>query len=273
MFESIFRFFFKYERLVFEQGRFVFGATRSMWLIAAIAAIVGAYVVFTYVQVAALRGRARAILLAMRVALLAVALFAVLRPMLLLKVAVPQQNFVGVILDDSRSMQVADEGGKPRGDFVRDRFGRPDAPILAELGKRFVPRVFRFSSAAERLQTTADLNFQGTATRLGDALDRAREELTGLPVAGLVVVTDGADNAESTLDAPIANLKAQGMPVFTVGVGRERLSRDVQVTRVEAPRRVLKGASLIVDVVVMLRTRTPIIDEPAASVGGPEASA
>jgi hypothetical protein len=106
-----------------------------------------------------------------------------------------------------------------------------------------VPRVFRFSSAAERLQTTADLNFQGTATRLGDALDRAREELSGLPVAGIVVVTDGADNAESTIDGPIAGLKAQGMPVFAVGVGKDRLSRDVQVTRVEAPRRVLKGGS------------------------------
>jgi len=248
--ESIFRFFFKYERLVFEQGRFVFGATRSMWLIVAIAAITGVYVVFTYIQVGTLRGRARGILLAMRIALLLVALFAVLRPMLLLKVAVPQQNFVGVILDDSRSMQVADESGKARGDFVRDAFGRADARILAELGKRFVPRVFRFSSAAERLQTTADLNFQGTATRLGDALDRAREELSGLPVAGLVVVTDGADNAESTIDGPIAGLKAQGMPVFAVGVGKDRLSRDVQVTRVEAPRRVLKGAALIVDVVV-----------------------
>ncbi len=40
------------------------------------------------------------------------------------------------------------------------------------------------------------------------------------------------------------------MPVFTVGVGKERLTRDVQVTRVETPRRVLKGASLVVDVVV-----------------------
>ena len=88
MIESIFRFFFKYERLVFEQGRFVFGATRSMWLIVAIAAITGVYVVFTYIQVGTLRGRARGILLAMRIALLLVALFAVLRPMLLLKVAV-----------------------------------------------------------------------------------------------------------------------------------------------------------------------------------------
>ena len=39
---------------------------------------------------------------------------ALLRPMLLLKVAVPQQNFVGILLDDSRSMQVADHDGKPR---------------------------------------------------------------------------------------------------------------------------------------------------------------
>ena len=50
------------------------------------------------------------------------------------------------------------------------------------------------------------------------------------------MVSDGADNAETTLDQSIAGLKAQGMPVFTVGVGKERLSRDVQVTRAETPR-------------------------------------
>jgi len=221
-----------------------------MWLIAAVAAIVAVYVVFTYWQIAALRGGPRILLLVTRGALLAVALFAVLRPMLLLKVAVPQQNFVAILLDDSSSMQVTDEDGKARADFVRNQFGRPDAPILADLSKRFVPRVFRFSSAAERLQTTADLNFAGTATRLGDALDRAREELSGLPVAGMVVVTDGADNADTTIEAPIAGLKSQGMPVFAVGVGKDRLARDVQVTRVEAPRHVLKGSSLIVDLVV-----------------------
>ena len=48
--------------------------------------------------------------------------------------------------------------------------------------------------------------------------------------------------ATTTLDESIAGLKAQAMPVFSVGVGRERLTRDVQVTRAETPRRVLKGA-------------------------------
>ena len=250
MIDAVFSFLFKYPLLVFEQGDFAFGATRNMWLTAAIVAAAGVYAVWTYRQVAALAGRDRAVLIGARVLIFGVVLFGLLRPMLLLKVAVPQQNFVGILLDDSRSMQVADHDGRARSQFALDEFGRPDAPILAELGKRFNLRIFRFSSSAERLQSTGELKFEGTATRMGDALDRARNELSGLPVAGLVVVTDGSDNAERTIDESIAGLKAQGMPVFTVGVGKDRLTRDVQVTRVETPRRVLKGAALVLDVVV-----------------------
>jgi uncharacterized membrane protein len=250
VFDAVFSFLFKYPLLVFEQGDFAFGATRNMWLTAAIVAAAGVYAVWTYRQVAAVAGRDRAVLIGTRALLFGVVLFALLRPMLLLKVAVPQQNFVGILLDDSRSMQVADHDGRARSQFALDEFGRPDAPILAELGKRFNLRIFRFSSSAERLQSTGELKFEGTATRMGDALDRARNELSGLPVAGLVVVTDGSDNAERTIDESIAGLKAQGMPVFTVGVGKDRLTRDVQVTRVETPRRVLKGAALVLDVVV-----------------------
>jgi uncharacterized membrane protein len=270
VFESVFRFLFKYERLVFEQGQFVFGATRSMWLVAAVAAAAALYVLWSYAQLAGLARRDRAVLLGARLALLLLAIFAVLQPMLLLKVAVPQQNFVGILLDDSRSMQIADEQGRGRSDFVRDELGRPDAPLLAALGKRFVPRVFRFSSAAERLASTADLTFQGTSTRLADAVDRAREELSGLPLAGLVVVSDGADNAEVTLDQSIASLKASGIPVFAVGVGKDRLAHDVQVTRAETPRQALKGSSLVVDVVVTQTgyagQKVPLVVEDAGRV-------
>ena len=221
-----------------------------MWLTAAIVAAGALYALWTYRQVAALQGRDRVVLLATRLGLFAVVLFGLLRPMLLLKVAVPQQNFVGILLDDSRSMQVADHNDKPRGSFTTDEFGSANAPLLAALGKRFNLRIFRFSSNAERLQYANDLKFEGTATRLGDALDRARAELSGLPVAGMVVVTDGSDNADRTIDESIAGLKAAGMPVFPVGVGKERLTRDIQVTRVETPRQALRGAALVLDAVV-----------------------
>ena len=50
-------------------------------------------------------------------------------------------------------------------------------------------------------------------------------------------------------DALLA-MKAASVPVFTVGVGRESLAKDVQVDRVSAPRAALKGTSLMIDVVV-----------------------
>src|SRR5262249_40931012 len=37
---------------------------------------------------------------------------------------------------------------------------------------------------------------------------------------------------------------------FTVGVGEQRFDRDIQVSRIETPRSVLKGTSLVVDVVL-----------------------
>ncbi|MCC7010845.1 MAG: hypothetical protein IT184_18680 [Acidobacteria bacterium] len=270
MLDTLFRALFKYERLVFEQGQFVLGATRSMWFTAAIVLAAAAVVLWTYWQVAVLRGRDRAVLLALRTGLVAVALFALLRPVLLLKVAVPQQNFVGIVLDDSRSMRVTDEGGRPRSQYVIDQFGTNESPLVKALAQRFNLRVFRFSTVAERLQSTVELGFQGTSTRVADALERVRNEMTGLPVAGLVVVSDGADNADRTLDQAIAGLKAQGMPVFAVGVGKERLSRDVQVSRAETPRRVLQGASLVVDVVVTQSgyagTKVPLVVEDEGRV-------
>ena len=248
--DALFQFLFKYEWTVFDRGQFAFGASRSMWVTVAAVAAASLYALWTYRQVAALGGRDRVVLLAVRIGLFMIVLFSLLRPMFLLKVAVPQQNFVGIVLDDSRSMQVADHNGEPRSTFISSEFGRTDSPLLTALHKRFNLRVFRFSSSAERLQSTADLKFEGTATRLGDAIDRARNELSGLPVAGLVIVTDGADNAERTIDESIAGLKAQDIPVFAVGVGKDALTRDIQVTRVETPTRALKGASLVIDVVV-----------------------
>jgi uncharacterized membrane protein len=248
--ETLFTFLFKYPRLVFEQGDFTFGATRSMSLAALVAGGVAVYALWTYRRLALARGRERTILLALRIAMFALVLFALLQPMLLLKVAVPQQNFVGILLDDSSSMAVADHHGGPRSDFVMDQLGRPDSPLLTALGERFSLRIFRFSSSAERLRSAGDLTFQGTTTRLGEALNRVRDEMSGLPVAGLVLATDGSDNAQSPIDDALAGLEAQAMPVFAVGVGRERLTSDIQLTRVELPRRVLKGTSLVVDVVV-----------------------
>jgi uncharacterized membrane protein len=186
----------------------------------------------------------------LRLGVIAVLFFCLLRPTLVLRAAVPQQNFLGILIDDSRSMGIADSAGKPRTAFVEEHFAQQGAALTKALGDRFVLRYFRFSSFADRLPAPADLKYEGTATRLAPALERARDELAGLPLAGLVVVSDGADTSETSLDEPIASLKARSIPVFTVGVGQERFDKDIQISRVETPRSTLKGTSLAVDVVI-----------------------
>jgi len=64
------------------------------------------------------------------------------------------------------------------------------------------------------------------------------------------MVSDGADTADTALGEALLGLKAEAVPVFTVGVGRETLDRDIQIGRVSTPRTALKGTTLLVDVVI-----------------------
>jgi uncharacterized membrane protein len=249
--DTLFRFLFKYPPLMFQQGDFSLGLSRPVLLAAAAAAAIAVLALLTYRGVPATgRPRDRVVLVGLRLAALAVLLFCLFRPALILKAAVPQQNFLGVLLDDSRSMSIADLDGQTRSAFIQQQLAGPNAKLLDALSQRFVVRFFRFASTSDRVASAADLKFGGTATRLATALDRARDELSGLPLAGLVMVSDGADTSDEAIDETLASLKARSIPVFTVGVGQERFAHDVQVTRVETPRSVLKGTALVVDVVL-----------------------
>ncbi|PYQ91319.1 MAG: hypothetical protein DMG02_07190 [Acidobacteria bacterium] len=249
--ENVFRFLFKYPPLMFQQGDVAWAFSRSVLLISGGVAAAAVVALLTYRGVAAAdRLRDRFVLVALRLAALAVLLVCLFRPTLILKAAVPQQNFLAVLVDNSRSMAIADRDGQARSAFVQQQLNGPNAKLLTALSQRFVVRLFSFASSSDRIQSTADLKFDGTATRLSQALDRARDELAGLPLAGLVMISDGADTTDAAIDESLASLKARSIPVFTVGVGQEQFARDIQVTRVETPRAVLKGTALVVDVVL-----------------------
>jgi uncharacterized membrane protein len=249
--ESLFRFLFKYPPLMFRQGDLSWGLSRPVLFAVGAAMAAAAAALLTYRGVAAAEHpRDRVVLVGLRLAMVAVLAVCLVRPTLILKAAVPQQNFLGILIDDSRSMAIADRDNQPRSAFVAQQFTGPNAKLLATLSQRFVLRFFSFSSSSVRVASAGDLKFGGTSTRVGQALDRAKDELAGLPLAGLVMVTDGADTSDTAIDETLAGLKARSIAVFPIGVGQPRFAKDIQVTRVETPRAVLKGTSLVVDVVL-----------------------
>ena len=239
---------------MFEQGDFTFRASWAGGLVLLVVVVAAAATWRSYTQV---RGNSqpldRRVLAAVRLVALAVLAFCLLRPVLVLSSVVPQQNFLGVLIDDSRSMQIADRDETARLQFVEDQLATTDGELRSALNERFSLRFFGFSSETDRLDVVNELGYSGTRTHLGQALERAHDELSGVPLSGLVVVTDGADNAEDGLGESLLPIQAAGVPVFTVGLGREEFERDIQLGRVETPRRVLKGASLVTDLVVTHR--------------------
>ena len=257
--ESLFEFLFKYRPVIFERGDFalgVSGAAAGVLTMAAIVLAAAAAMTYRRVRVRGSRGD-RIALASLRVALLAVVLFCLLRPVLLLSTAVPQRNVIGILIDDSRSMTIADGDGPTRGEQARRIFAGPDSALLKSLSEKFIVRFFRFSNAAQRA-SLGELSFTGGRTLLAPALDAAREELGGAPLAGLVVVSDGGDNARADeelplLDETIASLRARSVPVYTVGVGRERLERDIEISGASVPREVLEGSVLVADLTITQR--------------------
>ena len=249
MFDAFFRFFFELSPVVFSQGEFRFAASTGSY-VAAVAVLVAVGLALAAYRTGRGRTRDRAILAGIRVALLGIILICLFRPLLVVKAAVAQQNFLGVLLDDSRSMQIADYNGQPRSAFIKEQLAEPNAALLKALSERFTVRTFRFSSAAARTTEPGAMTYGGSQTRLGAALSGVRQELAGLPVAGLVMVSDGADTADAALGDALLGLKAESLPVFTVGVGQEQLSKDIQVGRISTPKTALKGTTLMVDVVL-----------------------
>ncbi len=251
MFENLFEFFFKYRPLIFEEGRLVFAAPTLVVLAVVVAVAATVATLWTYSRAG---GRAnvheRALLAGLRVAALSLLLFCLFRPTLMLSAVVPQQNYVGVLIDDSRSMRIADGSNSPRSAFVQEALAPENGPLLRALGEKFQLRFFRFGSSAERIADVSQLAFDDGRTQIAPALDRAREELGPVPLAGLVLITDGSDNAHEAVTESLLALKAAQVPVYTVGVGRERFERDIELSRVATPRTVLKGSSLVVDLMV-----------------------
>jgi hypothetical protein len=264
--EGIFAFLFKYRPTEFAKGSFAFGAPVSVVLLLLALAAIGVPAVLSY---AGVRGKStrrdRYVLGALRGAAILVLVTCLFRPMLLLSAAVPQRNYVGVLIDDSRSMRIADRDGKPRSDWIEHAFGGPDSVLLKSLRQKFIVRLFRFSSSAQRVDSVRSIGFEGGETHLGDAIEQARQELEGVPLSGLVVLSDGADNSRAPIGDELLSLRSRSVPVFTVGLGADKFAKDIEIRRVEASHSVLKGGALVADLLVRQRgfagQRVPLIVE------------
>lgn len=276
--EALFELLFKYRPVVFERGSLGFDWPVPWMVLVPLAIIAAGAAAWLYWQSrAGLSARDQWVLGGLRVVVIAIVATCLARPVLAVSRAIEQRNVVGVVVDDSRSMRIADYGSAARGDFARQVFGGPDSALFKALAEKFQLRFFRTSGAGGRSEVLGDVPLNGSRTHLATSLLRAEEELGGAPVAGMVVVSDGADNSASMAGATpmleqLLALRARQIPVYTIGVGSERFPRDIELSRVEVPGTVLRDASILVEVVLTQRgyagTKVPVVVEDSGRIIG-----
>jgi len=278
--EALFELLFKYRPVVFERGSLGFDWPVPWMALVPLALVAAAAGAWLYRQAPSdLTARDRWVLGGLRVAAITIVAICLARPVLAVSRAIEQRNVVGVVIDDSRSMRIADPGGGAgaRGDYAHEVFGGPDSALFKALAEKFQLRFFRTSGAGGRSEVLGDTPLNGSRTHLATSLLRAEEELAGAPVAGMVVISDGADNSAAMPGATpmleqLLALRARQIPVYTIGVGSERFERDIELSRIEVPGTVLREASIVVEVVLAQRgyagKKVPVVVEDSGRIIG-----
>src|SRR3984893_2793413 len=232
----MFQFLFKYPTPVFAKGRFLFLAAWPAWLLPVMmgAAVTGLVLLIRWRLRGALpelrswRGR---MICALQSAFVSLVLFLLWQPAIIVAELSSQQNIIAVVVDDSRSMAIADSEGNKREDAA---VAALDSGVLAGLQRRFQTRIYRLGAGIMQIDALKGSAPVEPATRIGDSLKQLVVETSDLPVGAILLLSDGGQNTSGSggtgigLDV-LQALRNRSLTVHTVGFGKEESAHDVEI--------------------------------------------
>jgi uncharacterized membrane protein len=234
----MFEFLFKYPRSVYARGQFALLGAWPKWLLVLLilAAAAGlAWLIRSRLARAApvMRGWRVWVIWSLQTLLAALLLVLLWQPAITVAELKPQQNIIAVLVDDSRSMAISEDGFTRQAQAVKAL----QNGVLASLNRSFQTRLYRIDDAPARIDSLKDLKPNAPSTRIGDSLKQLSEDTSDLPIGAVVLLSDGDDNTGGIGADAINALRARHIPVHTVGFGRERAEHDVELyDAVVAPR-------------------------------------
>jgi uncharacterized membrane protein len=238
---AVFEFFFKYSRATFERAELVLASGWPVWLLVALIALAAVAVAVMIVRRRSGLNPVRAAVLGLlQTALLAALLVLAWRPALVTQTLRPQENSVAVLLDTSGSMLYGEQDTSRLQEAIDDL----SREALPELESKFDVNLFSFAGDLVELPSLDQVPAPGAVTHIGDALLGVLRGAQAGAVAAVVLVSDGADNSDDLTAARIAEIASFGVPVHTVGVGRESIPGDLELEDVQLPAVGLPGSTV-----------------------------
>jgi uncharacterized membrane protein len=150
-----------------------------------------------------------------------------------------QQNMIAVVVDDSRSMAIADSNGKTREAAAIDAL---ENGVLSGLQSRFQTRLYRLGSGVKQTDGLMGIAPVESATHIGNGLKQLAAETADLPIGAILLLSDGGENSTGISADALQALQNRRLPVHTVGFGGLERAHDVELEDVSiAPSAVVNA--------------------------------
>ncbi len=258
----MFEWLFKFSRLNFSEGEIGFQVTpANLWFALFIVAALALGFIFIY-SLATIYGskKDKALSLGLRIPVLLLLALPLLEPVLITPDVVPDENFVAVLVDESASMSIPDGSNGTRFDDLRQILFDSDTPLSESLSANFKIRYYNFSDQTSRFtpvplspgapEPLSPRTPDSPSTNLNQALERVVSDFRGLPLAGVVLLTDGGDNSDELAQNAAQNLKQENIPLHIVGLGQESFQQERELLTVTSSKAVEENTGAEIDLKV-----------------------
>jgi uncharacterized membrane protein len=241
----MFEFFFKYPRSVYARGQFALLGAWPKWLLVLLilaAAASLAWLIRSRLATAEpmLRSWRAGVIWGLQTLMAALLLLLLWQPAITVSELKPQQNIIAILIDNSRSMAINEDGSTRQSQAVQAL----QNGVLDTLNRGFQTRLYRVGDVPARIDNLKDLQPNAPSTRIGDSLKQLSDETNDLPIGAIVLLSDGADNTGGIATNAISALRARHIPVHTVGFGHEHAAHDVELDDAVIAPRALAGSRL-----------------------------
>ncbi|KPK95985.1 hypothetical protein AMJ80_02565, partial [bacterium SM23_31] len=251
MLESLFEWLFKFKLSnYFPDGKIVFQAGRALYpFLGLILFLLIAFAVIYFITNIYTTTRSKTISITLRAAALLVLCLPLLEPMLIMPDIVPNENFLAVLIDDSVSMTIDDgyyketRSGDAEYILIDEKKG-----IIQELEENFKVRLYSFSDEVSRVDSIEYLTNEGRGTNLTTGLQRIISDFKGLPLTGVILLTDGGDNSTDDPQNPVEELRSLEIPLHVIGLGSEEFEQERELLDVTYSEGLKEGAGAEISV-------------------------